>query len=121
MSLKGNLLMSRRLSSYRAFWPYYLGEHSRSATRLLHGIGTVLAVLLLIAGMAHTNWPLAAAAIVTGYAFAWAGHCFIEKNRPATFQYPLWSLISDFRMLALWLAGRLEAELARHCIAPRGR
>ena len=88
-----------RSKSYREFWPRYLDEHRRGATRVLHLAGTCLALFLL-----------AGAAPVCGYAFAWLGHAFAERNRPATFTHPWWSLVSDFRMLFTWLAGRLPAR-----------
>ena len=106
--------MERRAETYRDFWPLYLAEHRRPGTRRLHFLGTGLGLGLLAAAAVLAEWRLVPAAIVAGYAFAWIGHAFIERNRPATFTHPLWSLISDFRMFGLWLAGRLAPELRRH-------
>ena len=105
--------MEGRAKSYREFWPIYLAEHSRPVTRGLHYLGTGLGLVLLAAALMTADWRLAAAALVSGYGFAWIGHAFVEKNRPATFTHPLWSIISDFRMFGLWLAGRLARELER--------
>ncbi len=108
------------MQSYREFWPFYLGEHSRPGTRAMHLFGILLAFALLALAAITGDWRLLPAAIVSGYAFAWIGHAFIEHNQPATFRHPLWSLISDFRMLGLWLAGRLDAELKRHGVTQAG-
>ena len=101
--------MSRReFKSFTEFWPYYLGEHSRPATRLLHYIGSLMAIGAVVAFVAVGRWWLFPLALVPGYACAWVGHFFVEKNRPATFTYPLWSFMGDWKMLALMLSGRLK-------------
>ena len=109
--------MSERIVNYRDFWPHYLAAHRDPRTRLAHFAGTGAGVLLLLAGLARLDWRLVIAALVVGYAGAWFGHVVFERNRPATFGHPLWSFASDFRMLGLWLAGRLGEELRRHGIA----
>lgn len=108
--------MPGTIETYEQFWPFYLGEHRRKATRVLHLAGTALG-LLLCAGAAFTgDWRLLLAGLVVGYGLAWLAHLLIERNRPASFRHPLWSLYSDFRMLALALSGRLDDELRRHGI-----
>ena len=108
--------MAERSRSYADFWPRYLRDHSRPRTRALHYLGTGLALLALLAALLLADWRLALAALVCGYGFAWIGHAVIERNRPATFTHPWWSLISDFRMFGLWITGRLAQELERHQI-----
>jgi hypothetical protein len=102
------------IESYDQFWPFYLREHSRAATRALHLFGTGLALLLLVAAAAMGNGWLVLLALGCGYGFAWAGHLLVEHNRPATFKHPWWSFRSDFRMFGLFVTGRLGAELRRH-------
>ena len=103
--------MTRRHESFADFWPFYLREHSRPATRGLHYAGTTAVVTIGVAALATRSWGLLAAVPVAGYGFAWISHAAVERNRPATFVHPLWSLRADFRMWRLWLGGRLEAEL----------
>lgn len=100
------------MTSYGEFWPYYLREHSKASTRALHYLGTTLALACVGAGFA-VDARFFYAAPVAGYLFAWIGHFAVERNRPATFRHPLWSLLSDFRMYFLFLGGRLERELLR--------
>lgn len=99
--------------TFAEFWPHYLREHRRPATRTLHLAGTGLGLALLAAAVAAGEPWLLAAAVVSGYAFAWIAHAAVEGNRPATFRHPLWSLAADLRMFFLWIAGRLRRELAR--------
>ena|SRR5579871_544154 len=105
--------MARRIQTYAEFWPFYVGEHRKPATRWFHFVGTQLGILFALSGFTlHTGWT-ALAFPVTSYAFAWFSHFAIEKNKPATFTYPVWSLISDFRMLGLMWTGRMGKEAAR--------
>ena len=97
-----------RFNSFADFWPYYLSEHSKSATRVLHCLGTLAAIGSAILVIATGKWWLFPLALVPGYGLAWIGHFFIEKNRPATFSYPLWSFMGDWKMLALMLTGKLK-------------
>lgn len=106
--------MAKMADNYRDFWPLYLREHSRPRTRALHYLGTGLGLALLALAIVTGDWRLLPAALVSGYAFAWIGHAFVERNRPATFSHPFWSLASDFRMFGLWISGRLGRELSRH-------
>lgn len=98
--------------TYPVFWHVYLRAHARPATRGLHYAGTLLALACLGLAAGHSPW-WALAAPVVGYGFAWTAHFGVEGNRPATFGHPLWSLLSDVRMLGLWASGRLGPHLRR--------
>ena len=102
-----------KVSRYSEFWPIYLREHSRPATRYIHYAGTLAGLGCLLAGVLSRNLWFLPAGLVAAYGAAWSAHALVERNRPATFQYFAWSLISDFRMLALALTGRMGGELRR--------
>ncbi len=87
------------IKTYKEFWPYYAGEHAHPLCRRLHFIGTTLVMLIAVAALFTHRYWLFAMMPVAGYGFAWVGHFVVEKNRPATFTYPFWSLGSDF---VLW-------------------
>lgn len=108
-----------RIRSYADFWPFYLREHARPATRAWHFLGSTLALLSAAASLSGQGWVWLVGIPIGGYGPAWIAHVFIEHNRPATFRYPIWSLISDARMYGLWLTGRLSAELRRAGVADR--
>jgi hypothetical protein len=91
----------------------YVREHSLRATRRLRFVGTLAALLSLVAALAWEQRLLWLVPVV-GYGFAWWGHFFVERNRPATFPYPLWSLAGDCKMFWLMLRGRMDAEVTCH-------
>jgi len=109
--------MAGRITRYSDFWPYYLREHAKPKTRLIHYAGTGFSIISLVAMIATRNPLFLPVAVILGYGPAWFGHFFVEKNKPATFKYPLWSLISDYRMAFTWLAGRLGNELTKAGVA----
>lgn len=104
--------MSKPIQRYSEFWPYYLREHAKPQTRALHYAGTFLTFVFAAIAIGSGGWWWLAIPLA-GYGFAWVAHFRVEKNRPATFKYPLWSLISDYRMFFLWLTGSLHSHLAR--------
>lgn len=96
---------SARYRSFGDFYPFYVGEHANTTSRRLHVIGTGLALGALAAGLLKDRRAFLLAPIL-GYGFAWVGHVRFEKNRPATFQYPLYSLMGDIRLAFETLTGR---------------
>ena len=111
-------MSTERIQSFEKFWPFYLGEHSQAATRWMHFFGSTASLGLVASGVVTRQWQLFPSALICGYAFAWVSHFFIEKNKPATFTYPLWSFLADWKMWGFILSGRLSAELEKHHIAP---
>lgn len=97
-----------RIKTYAEFWPCYLREHSKPLTKRIHLAGTVVVIAVVIYAVATQCWSCLWLAPLAGYGFAWFSHIFVERNRPATFKYPLWSFISDFRMAWWMLTGRLK-------------
>ena len=108
----------RVITSYRTFWPHYLQEHATPSTRYVHIAGTLVAIALLIASLVLFNGWLVVLAILAGYGPAFTTHYLIEKNRPLTLRYPLWSFAADLHMTFAWLGGRLTAELRKAGVSP---
>ena len=94
-----------RFASFEAFYPYYIHEHSNPVCRRIHVVGSALVIVAALLGLFVNAWWFAAMPLI-GYGFAWVGHFFFEKNRPATFKYPLWSLMGDWRMFFETVGGK---------------
>jgi len=90
------------------FYPFYLQEHRNSTCRRLHFIGTTLVIVIAATALFSANWPLLWVLPLAGYTFAWVGHFFFEKNRPATFKHPFYSLLGDFVMYRDMLTGKVS-------------
>ena len=101
-------MSTQRFASFHDFYPYFLREHSSRESRRLHVIGTALAIVVLFAALVTRTWYLLWVVPLAGYLFAWVGHFFFEKNRPATFRHPIYSLRGDFTMLRDVLTGKLR-------------
>jgi hypothetical protein len=100
----------KRFASFAEFYPYYLSEHRHPTCRQLHFVGTTLVIASLVAALVtRSAWWLVAAPLV-GYGFAWIGHFVFEKNRPATFAHPFYSLVGDFVMWKDMLTRRLPPD-----------
>lgn len=100
--------MDKEYTTFKSFYPFYLRQHSHSISRKLHYLGTSLVIAILIAVLIKGQWHGLFLLPLVGYFFAWVGHFFFEKNRPATFTYPFFSLMADFVMLFEALTGRLD-------------
>jgi len=98
----------QQFTSFAQFYPYYLGEHANPACRRLHFVGTTLVIALLAYTIGSGKWLLLLAVPFAGYGFAWIGHFFFEKNRPATFSHPFYSLLGDFVMYRDMLRGKVS-------------
>jgi hypothetical protein len=106
-------MSEEKFKSFEEFWPYYLAEHSKPETRTLHAVGTTVGTALMVSLVAKRKWHLLPLALIPGYGAAWLSHFLIEKNKPATFDYPLWSFMGDYKMLAMMAAGTLDDEVKR--------
>jgi hypothetical protein len=91
--------MAREFGSFREIYPFYLGQHRHPVSRRLHVIGTLALLAIAVFALATRQWRLLPAAVVLAYGCAWIGHFVFEKNRPATFSHPLYSLRGDFTLL----------------------
>lgn len=102
---------TRQFASYEEFFAFYVLQHSSLGNRILHAIGTSSGLIIAIAALSMGYGWWALLGLPVAYTFAWIGHFVVEGNKPATFGHPVWSFISDFRMLALMLTGRLGRYL----------
>ncbi|WP_068859863.1 DUF962 domain-containing protein [Perlucidibaca aquatica] len=101
-------MSSSRFTSFREFYPYYLQEHSNRTCRRLHFVGTTLVISIVVTAVTTGQYAWLWAIPVAGYGFAWLGHYGFEKNRPATFKHPFYSLLGDFAMYRDICLGRIS-------------
>jgi hypothetical protein len=106
-------MSERRIETYEEFWPFYVREHSDPTNRALHFAGTTGTLLFAAAALVRRKPMHLLHAVIAGYGGAWIGHFFFQKNTPATFKYPLWSLVSDFRMYGKIALGTMDQEVVR--------
>lgn len=104
---------SRRFASFEEFWRYYLQEHSRPETRAMHMIGTTAGIMGVAAWLKTGQAKYLIAGVAGSYGSAWLGHLAYQRNMPAAFANPLWSLEADIRMYRLWLTGELDNEMRK--------
>ena len=102
------MISKPKFNSFIEFYPFYLSEHSKKTTKILHVIGSLGVIVLVINSIYLSKWSLLYYAPLCGYGFAWTGHFFFEKNRPATFSYPLYSFLGDWVMLKDILIGKVK-------------
>jgi hypothetical protein len=100
--------MEKQYTTFLDFYPFYLSEHGNRTNRRLHFIGSCLVLIVLFYSLFTSNWIKLFWMPVFGYGFAWAGHLFFEKNRPATFIYPVFSLMGDWVMFKDILTGKIK-------------
>jgi len=105
--------METKITSFKEFYPFYLSQHANKTCRLLHVIGTTVVLALILTSILYLNPALLILVPVAGYGFAWVGHFFFEKNKPATFKYPWWSLKSDFKMYFDILSNKLSLDATK--------
>lgn len=101
----------KEFESFAAFYPFYLSQHRDPTCRRLHVVGSSLVLATIVIAFGTQAWWVLGALPVIGYGFAWVGHFFFEKNKPATFGYPLYSLMADWKMWWQSLTGQISDEL----------
>jgi len=104
---KGEIKVPKTYKSFEEFYPFYLSEHSNRTNRRLHNVGSVLALISLLVIVLLGKFTLLFVPLLCGYGFAWVGHFFFQKNKPATFKYPLYSFLGDWVMLYDVIRGKI--------------
>ncbi|MDF2941128.1 MAG: putative rane protein [Gammaproteobacteria bacterium] len=103
----------QRFNSFDEFYPFYLAEHANPICRLLHFAGSLIIVALLTFVLISEHWKYLILVPIIGYGFAWIGHFVFEKNKPATFKHPLYSLMGDWVMFKDILLGKVKIKELR--------
>lgn len=119
ININEKLNQEKIFKSLEEFYPFYLQQHSNNLTRLLHFIGTLLAIYNILKSIFFLSPVHLLYGLILGYGFAWIGHFFIEKNKPATFKYPLLSFVSDFKLVYSILTGQISKDLKKYKISDK--
>lgn len=101
-------MIRQQFDNFADFYPFYLSQHGNRTSRRLHFIGLILSLVVLTIVLVTASWFYLPMTLVLGYGFAWIGHFFFEKNKPATFKYPLLSLLGDFTMAKDIICGKVK-------------
>ena len=101
-------MSSKKFNSFKEFYPFYLSEHKKTETKLFHMIGTIIVILLFGCSIIAQNWLYIYFTPLAGYSFAWFSHFHYEKNKPATFKYPIYSFIGDWVMFKEIITGEIK-------------
>lgn len=109
-----------RIKTYAEFWDHYVAEHAQPLTRYLHFVGTLLGLVVIVWSLRSGQLIYLPLSLVIGYGFAWFAHFYVEHNKPATFKYPFWSFVSDYKMVFYMLTGRMNREVERVKAEVRG-
>jgi len=102
------MISKPKFNSFKEFYPFYLSQHSKSSTKILHVIGSLGVISMLFYSFYTSNFKILCYLPLCGYGFAWIGHFFFEKNKPATFEFPLYSFVGDWVMLKDILIGKVK-------------
>lgn len=105
--------MENKIKTYKEFYQFYLTQHSNKSCRIMHFVGTTLVLFIMFLAVYLNDFFLWFFVPIVGYGFAWVGHFYFEKNKPAAFKYPFWSLISDFKMFFEILIGKISFDTSR--------
>ncbi len=105
--------MENKIKTYKEFYQFYLTQHGNKSCRIMHFVGTTLVLFIMFSAVYLNNFFLWFFVPIVGYGFAWVGHFYLKKNKPAAFKYPFWSLISDFKMFFEILIGKISFDTSR--------
>lgn len=101
-------MKTNKFNSFSEFYPFYLSEHKKKLTKIFHATGSTIVLFIILFSIYNNNYKYLYFTPIVGYGFAWFSHFFIEKNKPATFKYPLYSFIGDWIMLKDILIGKIK-------------
>jgi hypothetical protein len=91
--------------TFKDYYSYYMTLHRHPVNRALHVVGNITTVTYAIWCLYTHAFLLLFLTPLIVYPFAWSGHFFFEKNRPAAWSRPLWAKACDWLMIWDMLRG----------------